>query len=40
MKTTGKDAIAAITDELLAAWHAPEHTRPVRWTLAMRAGRV
>lgn len=39
-KATGHDAVAAITDELLAAWHAPEHLRPVRWTLAMRAGRV
>lgn len=40
LKATGEDAVAAITDELLAAWHAPEHARPVRWTLAMRAGRV
>jgi SAM-dependent methyltransferase len=39
-KDTGHDAIAAIADELLAAWRAPEHVRPVRWTLAMRAGRV
>jgi len=40
LKATGQDAVAAITDELLAAWHDPEHVRPVRWTLAMRAGRV
>jgi SAM-dependent methyltransferase len=40
LKATGQDAIAAITDELLAAWHAPQHARPVRWRLAMRAGRV
>ena len=40
LKTTGRDAIAAITDELLAAWHDPEHVRPVRWTLGIRAGRV
>jgi len=40
LKTTGRDAIAAITDELLAAWHDPEHVRRVHWTLAMRAGRV
>lgn len=39
-KATGHDAIAAIADELLAAWHDPEHMRPVRWTLAIRAGRV
>ena len=40
LKVTGHDAIAAITDELLAAWHDPEHVRPVRWTLGMRAGRL
>lgn len=39
-KAMGHDAIAAIADELLAAWHDPEHVRPVRWTLAVRAGRV
>jgi SAM-dependent methyltransferase len=40
LKATGHDAVAAITDELLAAWHDPEHVRPVRWTLAVRAGRI
>jgi SAM-dependent methyltransferase len=40
LKATGQDAVAAITDELLAAWHDPEHVRPVRWTLGMRAGRL
>jgi hypothetical protein len=39
-KDTGHDAIAAIADELPAAWPAPEHVRPVRWTLGIRAGRV
>jgi SAM-dependent methyltransferase len=39
-RATGHDAIAAITDELLAAWHDPEHVRPIRWTLAVRAGRL
>lgn len=39
-RATGRDAVAAITDELLAAWHGPEHVRPVRWTLGIRAGRV
>lgn len=40
LKATGHDAVAAIADELLAAWHDPEHLRPVRWTLAVRAGRI
>jgi SAM-dependent methyltransferase len=39
-RATGHDAIAAITDELLAAWHDPEQVRPVCWTLAVRAGRL
>jgi SAM-dependent methyltransferase len=39
-RATGRDAVGAIADELLAAWHDPEHVRPVRWTLAIRAGRV
>lgn len=40
LKATGHDAVAAVTDALLAAWHDPEHVRPVRWMLAVRAGRV
>jgi hypothetical protein len=40
VKATGHDAVAAIADELLLAWHDPARERPVRWTLAMRAGRV
>lgn len=37
---TRQDAVAAITDALIAAWGDPEHLRPVRWRLAIRAGRV
>lgn len=40
LKATGEDAVASIAEELAAAWHEPEHVRPVRWTLAIRAGRV
>lgn len=40
LQTTGNDAIAAITGELIAAWGDAEQVRPVRWTLGMRAGRV
>ena len=40
LKATGLDAVAAITDELLGAWHDSQHARPVRWRLAVRAGRV
>ena len=40
LKATGHDAIAAIADELFAAWPDPAHAQPVRWTLAIRAGRV
>jgi SAM-dependent methyltransferase len=39
-KATGEDAVAAIADQLAEAWHGPEYPRPVRWTLAVRAGRV
>ncbi|HEX5952771.1 MAG TPA: class I SAM-dependent methyltransferase [Rhodanobacteraceae bacterium] len=40
LKATGEDAVASVAEELAAAWHEPEHARPVRWTLAIRAGRV
>ena len=40
MRITRHDAVAAIADELTAAWHNPAHMRPVRWTLGIRAGRV
>lgn len=40
LKATGNDAIAAISDELITAWRDPTLVRPVRWTLAIRAGRV
>ncbi len=40
LKTTGDDAVAAVADELVAAWGSPERVRPVRWSLAVRAGRV
>lgn len=39
-KATGVDAVAAVADELRAAWGDPARTLPVRWTLAVRAGRV
>ena len=40
LKITGEDAVASVAEELAVAWHQPEHVRPVRWTLAVRAGRV
>ncbi|MGH8190345.1 MAG: class I SAM-dependent methyltransferase [Rhodanobacteraceae bacterium] len=40
LKLTGCDAVTAITDELIAAWGDPEESRAVRWTLAIRAGRL
>lgn len=40
LKATGEDAVASIAEELAAAWREPERVRPVRWTLAIRAGRV
>ena len=39
-KATGKDAVAAIADELIAAWGDAEQVRRVRWNLAIRAGRI
>ncbi|HEU4857237.1 MAG TPA: methyltransferase domain-containing protein [Rhodanobacteraceae bacterium] len=39
-RATGHDAVAAIADELIAAWGDAEKVKPVRWTLAIRAGRV
>jgi ubiquinone/menaquinone biosynthesis C-methylase UbiE len=39
-RETGRDAIAAIADQLIAAWGDPGPVRPVRWKLAIRAGRV
>jgi SAM-dependent methyltransferase len=39
-RETGQDAVAASADTLVAAWGKPQHVRPVRWTLAIRAGRV
>jgi ubiquinone/menaquinone biosynthesis C-methylase UbiE len=39
-KLTGNDAIAAISDRLIAAWGDAGQVRPVRWKLAIRAGRV
>lgn len=40
LKMTGDDAVAAVADELVAAWGNPERLRTVRWTLAVRAGRM
>jgi hypothetical protein len=37
---TGSDAIRTISTDLVSAWGAPGRTRPVRWTLALRAGRI
>lgn len=39
-KTSGVDAVAAVADNVCAAWGDPAEPRPVRWTLAVRAGRV
>lgn len=39
-EATGKDAIAAVAEDLLAAWHDPDRVRPVRWTLGIRAARI
>ncbi len=40
VQATDDDAIAAITNPLIAAWGEPEQVRPVRWTLGIRAGRI
>ena len=40
MRATDRDAVAAVAAELIAAWGDAERIRPVRWDLAMRAGRV
>lgn len=37
---TGVDAVAAVADEVRAVWGDAAQPRPVRWTLAIRAGRV
>jgi SAM-dependent methyltransferase len=37
---TGVDAVAAVADDVRAAWGDAARPRPVRWTLAIRAGRV
>jgi SAM-dependent methyltransferase len=37
---TGSDAIEAVSGVLIKAWGDPEQVRLVRWTLALRAGRV
>lgn len=39
-KLTGHDAIATISDRLIAAWGDAAQVRPVRWNLAIRAGRI
>ena len=40
LAATGNDAIEAISAVLISAWGDPDRIRTVRWTLAMRAGRV
>lgn len=40
LRTTGNDPIAMIADELIAAWGDAASTQPVRWQLAVRAGRI
>lgn len=37
---TGQDAVATIANELIAAWGDAEQVKPVRWNLAIRAGRI
>lgn len=37
---TGRDAVAEIADALRNAWGDPLQTRPVRWHLAMRTGKL
>lgn len=37
---TGEDAIAAVAERVCAAWGDPAEPRSVRWTLAIRAGRL
>jgi SAM-dependent methyltransferase len=39
-KATGENAVAAVAKNVHAAWGDPEQPRPVRWTLAVRAGRL
>lgn len=39
-RQTGTDAVAAIAQDLCNAWGDPEAAHPVRWRLAIRAGRV
>lgn len=40
LAATGSDAIEAVSGVLIKAWGDPEQVRLVRWTLALRAGRV
>jgi SAM-dependent methyltransferase len=40
LQATGEDAVASVAEDLTAAWRESERVRPVRWTLAIRAGRV
>lgn len=40
LKVTGIDAVAALADELVAAWGEATRVRTVRWDLALRAGRA
>jgi SAM-dependent methyltransferase len=37
-KTTGRDPIKLLQDELTAAWGDPAAARPVRWPIFLRAG--
>lgn len=39
-KDTGRDAVAEIGAALIGAWGDAARVRPVRWKLALRAGRV
>lgn len=39
-KATGEDAVAAVADEMYAAWGDAAQPRAVRWTLAIRAARL
>ncbi|MFN3842305.1 MAG: class I SAM-dependent methyltransferase [Rehaibacterium terrae] len=40
LQATGFDAVDAVAADMAEAWGDPQQRRPVRWPLAIRAGRV
>jgi SAM-dependent methyltransferase len=40
LAATGRNAVEAMSGDLISAWGDPDQARPARWTLAVRAGRV